>query len=90
MAPPLLEIRDLHLKMTTSDGPAHVLNGVGLSVARGEILGLVGESGCGKSTLARLITLIEEPSAGALTLDGLPATPENWRRLRSTVQIVFR
>ncbi|PTW41674.1 MULTISPECIES: ABC transporter ATP-binding protein [Rhodovulum] len=60
------------------------------SIAAGKTLAVVGESGCGKSTLARLVTLIEEPTGGALTLDGLAATPDNWRRLRSTVQIVFQ
>ncbi|MBK5923996.1 dipeptide ABC transporter ATP-binding protein [Rhodovulum sulfidophilum] len=71
-------------------GLVRALSEATFSIEAGKTLAVVGESGCGKSTLARLITLIEEPSAGALTLDGLPATPENWRRLRSTVQIVFQ
>ncbi|MCE8440204.1 ABC transporter ATP-binding protein [Rhodovulum sulfidophilum] len=71
-------------------GLVRALSEASFSIEAGKTLAVVGESGCGKSTLARLITLIEEPSAGALTLDGLPATPENWRRLRSTVQIVFQ
>src|SRR5262249_2967057 len=57
----------------------------------GQTLAVVGESGCGKSTLARLITLIEKPTAGALALDGVdaidPAAGE-MRRLRRTVQLV--
>jgi len=45
----LLDIRDLHLEMSSFDGRAKVLNGINLTVNRGEIWGLVGESGCGKS-----------------------------------------
>ncbi|RBO54743.1 dipeptide ABC transporter ATP-binding protein [Rhodovulum sp. BSW8] len=66
------------------------LSEASFSIAAGKTLAVVGESGCGKSTLARLVTLIEEPTGGALTLDGKAATPENWRGLRSTVQIVFQ
>ncbi|PHQ84209.1 MAG: dipeptide ABC transporter ATP-binding protein [Thalassobium sp.] len=56
----------------------------------GKTLAVVGESGCGKSTLARLITLIEEPTAGTFTIDGTPATPANWAGLRKSVQIIFQ
>ncbi|MDH3664293.1 MAG: dipeptide ABC transporter ATP-binding protein [Alphaproteobacteria bacterium] len=59
----------------------------------GKTLAVVGESGCGKSTLARLITMIEPATAGALTLDGVElagASDEQRRRLRSVVQIVFQ
>ena len=37
---------------------------------RGKTLAVVGESGCGKSTLARLVTMIEPPTAGSLVIDG--------------------
>ena len=50
-------------------------------------------SGCGKSTLARLVTLIEPPTAGRLAIDGIDAvkaTGEQRRKLRHTVQIVFQ
>ncbi|QDY68736.1 ABC transporter ATP-binding protein [Qingshengfaniella alkalisoli] len=56
----------------------------------GQTLAIVGESGCGKSTLARVVTLIEPPSGGELTIDGKPALPENWASLRQSVQIVFQ
>ncbi len=56
----------------------------------GKTLAVVGESGCGKSTLARLITLIEEPTAGTFTIEGTAATPANWASLRQSVQIIFQ
>ncbi len=55
----LLEIRDLHLAMRSFEGEAHVLNGVSLTIERGEVWGLVGETGCGKSltglSISRLV-----------------------------------
>ncbi|MGO4722432.1 MULTISPECIES: peptide ABC transporter ATP-binding protein [unclassified Inquilinus] len=59
----------------------------------GKTLAVVGESGCGKSTLARVVTMIEQPSEGDLTIDGIPvatADAAQRRRLRSAVQIVFQ
>jgi dipeptide transport system ATP-binding protein len=69
------------------------LNGVSFSLARGRTLAVVGESGCGKSTLARLVTMIEKPTAGMLLIDGADVTDadaETRRRLREDVQIVFQ
>ncbi|OUD08335.1 dipeptide ABC transporter ATP-binding protein [Marivivens niveibacter] len=56
----------------------------------GKTLAVVGESGCGKSTLARVVTMIEEPTKGTLTLDGKPITPAEWGAFRQAVQIVFQ
>jgi dipeptide transport system ATP-binding protein len=56
----------------------------------GKTLAVVGESGCGKSTLARMVTMIEEPTGGTLTLDGKPVVRAGWPALRSSVQIVFQ
>jgi NitT/TauT family transport system ATP-binding protein len=69
--------RQLHLENVVkvydgSDGPKTVLDGVDLRVTKGEFVALVGPSGCGKSTLLRLILGQEEPTSGALFLDGEP------------------
>ena len=64
MDAPLLAIRDLHLTMSSFDGEAHVLNGIELTLRRGEIWGLVGESGCGKSLTGLSISrLLPSPPA---------------------------
>jgi len=71
----------------------HAVGGVSFELQAGQTLAVVGESGCGKSTLARMITLIEKPSAGMLTLDGVDAVDppaSAVKALRRTVQIVFQ
>ena len=63
------------------------------TVEQGMTLAIVGESGCGKSTLARLLTMIEPPSGGTLTIDGRDVTAgrhADLKALRATVQIVFQ
>ncbi len=55
MADPLLEVRNLHVHFKTYDGVAKVVNGVDLTVERGETVAIVGESGCGKSVTVRTI-----------------------------------
>ena len=64
--------------------------GVDFELFPGKTLAVVGESGCGKSTLARIVTMIEEPTAGTLILDGKPVVPSDWASLRKSVQIVFQ
>ena len=69
------------------------VGGISFALETGKTLAVVGESGCGKSTLARLVTLIEKPSAGTLMLDGADAVDppaSAVKTLRRTVQIVFQ
>lgn len=69
----------------------HAVNDVSLTVAPGEIVGLVGESGCGKTTLSRIMIGIETATSGEVTYDGQPVrSREDWRKLRRSVQYVFQ
>lgn len=68
----------------------HAVDGVDLEIARGEVLGLVGESGCGKSTLGRCIVGLYEPTAGELRFAGAPLTAKRERAMRRRIQIVFQ
>ena len=88
MSTPLLSVEGVHKRFTrkpglvvqgidrltgrTSGYTVHALSDISLAVARGEVLGLVGESGCGKSTLGRIISGIYTPSDGEVSLDGKP------------------
>src|SRR5579862_1582183 len=62
MAETLLEIRDLKTWFKTDDGLVRAVDGVDISLQRGETLGIVGESGCGKTVTARsVLKLIDMP-----------------------------
>jgi len=69
------------------------LDGVSFSINKGKTLAVVGESGCGKSTLARLVTMIERPTAGQFEINGIDGNAKGKairRKLRRHVQIVFQ
>jgi ABC-type polar amino acid transport system ATPase subunit len=79
-------------------GPLRVLDGVSLSVARGEVAAIIGPSGGGKSTLLRCINGLESFQAGEVSVDGLCLGPgpsqrkttSQLRRLRGRVGMVFQ
>lgn len=77
----------------TQQAIVHALADVSFDLESGKTLAVVGESGSGKSTLARLITMIETPTAGALTINGVDlstASAADRKALRREVQIVFQ
>jgi len=69
------------------------VNEVSLTLMAGKTLAIVGESGCGKSTLARVLSMIEPPTAGRVVIDGVDvatASHAELKRLRRELQVVFQ
>jgi oligopeptide transport system ATP-binding protein len=98
---PHLEIRDLHRHFRKRTGglfsrrvhTIRAVDGVSLSIEKGEILGLVGESGCGKSTLSRTVMQLLPPSSGSVILDGQDISRlgrRGIRRRRLEFQMIFQ
>jgi oligopeptide/dipeptide ABC transporter ATP-binding protein len=76
---PMLEVRDLHVQISTSRGTVRAVDGVSFGIPRGEAMGLVGESGSGKSMTLRAILGVLPPEAkvtsGQILLDGQDLVP---------------
>jgi len=97
MTQPLLEVRDLSKHFPVRKGllgretaAVRAVDGVSLTLAPGETLGLVGESGCGKSTLVKTLLFLDPPTGGEIRFAGEPVTAADAARLRRHVQIVFQ
>ncbi|HVW42466.1 MAG TPA: ABC transporter ATP-binding protein [Amycolatopsis sp.] len=91
----ILEVSDLDVHYGQRRRKRRALAGASLSVAPGEIVGLIGETGSGKSTLARAVLGLVRPSAGRIVVDGEDVTgyrTGQWRSLRrrGVIQYVFQ
>jgi peptide/nickel transport system ATP-binding protein len=92
----LIELREVRRDFAVGGGllrkarVLHAVNGVSLTVNRGEVVAIVGESGCGKTTLARMILGLLSPSAGSILLEGKPLATEDQHAIARRVQPVFQ
>ncbi len=82
----LLEIKNLHKKF----GKLEVLNGVNISVEKGEKIVILGSSGSGKSTALRCVNLLETPTGGQILYNGEDITKQNINKYRKKVGMVFQ
>ncbi|MFF1450230.1 amino acid ABC transporter ATP-binding protein [Streptomyces sp. NPDC058274] len=85
---PLIELHDVNKYY----GELHVLQDINLTVAKGEVVVVIGPSGSGKSTLCRAINRLETIESGTIKLDGrpLPEEGKDLARLRAEVGMVFQ
>jgi len=67
---PIIALRDLNKQFPLASGEVQVLKQINLEIEKGKFVGIVGRSGCGKSTLVNMITGIDHPSSGAVTVAG--------------------
>ncbi len=84
-----LELEDLVMHF----GPVQAVDGVSLSIRKGQVMALVGESGSGKSTVGRCIVRLLEPTSGTVRIGGTDVTHLSRRRLRKhrkDVSIIFQ
>ena len=68
----MLEINKLHKSYAIGDSSLHVLKGIDLSIAKGEMVAIMGSSGSGKSTLLNIIGMLDEADSGDYILDNVP------------------
>jgi oligopeptide transport system ATP-binding protein len=100
MTAPLLSVTDLRVHFPVRSGVLYrqsasvkAVDGVSLSIAPGETLGLVGESGCGKSTLGKAIVRLLEPTSGQIHFENHDITHSSQsaiRPLRRDFQMIFQ
>ena len=79
-APLAVSARDVSLTFQTADGEVQALSHVDLDVGEGEFVSFIGPSGCGKTTLLRVIADLEQPTSGAVSVNGVTAEQARLKR----------
>ena len=89
----MIEIRNLCKTYHTADGEVEALRDVSLSIPDGDIFGIIGMSGAGKSTLVRCINMLERPTGGSVTVDGVDMgalSDKELRQKRREITMIFQ
>jgi D-methionine transport system ATP-binding protein len=90
---PQIELRGLTKTYPTAEGELRALDGISLTIEKGDIYGIIGMSGAGKSTLIRCLNRLDAPSGGQVLVDGqsvLDMPPQALRRLRRRMAMIFQ
>ena len=89
----MIEIKNLTKTFRTADGDVEALKNVNLTIADGDIFGIIGMSGAGKSTLVRCINMLERPTEGSVVIDGADIgalSNRELRRRRRDITMIFQ
>jgi putative ABC transport system ATP-binding protein len=81
--PPVIELRNLKKRFGIGDAEHFALNGVELTIDRGEFVAIMGPSGCGKTTLLNILGLLDRSTDGDYDLDGRPVASLSQRKQAS-------
>ena len=89
----MIELKDVGKVYNASDGDHRALDHINLTIADGDMFGIIGESGAGKSTLVRHLNLLERPTEGRVIIDGVDITDyqgKQLRELRASIGMIFQ
>lgn len=89
----LIEIKDVVKTFSTNKNQINAVKGVNLTIADGEIFGIIGYSGAGKSTLIRMLNGLEKPTRGEVLIDGVNLNELTHRQLldkRLQIGMIFQ
>ena len=89
----MIEIKNLSKTFHTAEGEVEALKNVSLSIADGDIFGIIGMSGAGKSTLVRTINMLERPTEGTVVIDGVDMgtlSDKELRAKRREITMIFQ
>ncbi|GAB3597125.1 ABC transporter ATP-binding protein [Microbacterium tumbae] len=89
MSTPILQVKDVHKSYGRGQSRFDALKGVSFDIAEGESVAIVGKSGSGKSTLMHVLALLDAPSEGSVTLEGVDTSTLRGRRLNRTRNKTF-
>ena len=89
----MIELKNVSKRFAAADGSVEAVKNVSLTVADGDIFGIIGMSGAGKSTLVRCINLLERPTEGSVVIDGVDLcrlSEQQLRRQRRQISMIFQ